>query len=268
VTAKNDVPSAAQERLREAQAALAAGDHQHAAAALRRALAMAPEFSVARQHYATVLLHHLGDPAAALVQIDRLLAAEPRNTAYLTFRAAATSRIGDYERALADYAAVTEGMPRDHGAWLRYGHALKTAGRTPDAIAAYRKSLSLAPSGESWWSLADLKTARFSVDDVAAMRRLAQHGALPVNEQAALHFALGKALDDAGDVAGAFVHYDLGNTLKRSIHKYDPREMTAFVDRAMSLFTLEFFANRAGVGCDLADPIFIVGLPRSGSTLV
>ena len=268
MTAKNDVPSVAQERLREAQAALAAGDHQHAAAALRHALAVAPQFTAARQHYATVLLHHLADPAAALEQIDRLLAAEPGNTAYLTFRAAAASRIGDHERALADYAVVTEAMPRDHGAWLRYGHALKTAGRTPDAIAAYRRSLSLAPSGESWWSLADLKTTRFSSEDVAAMRRLAQHGALPVSEQAALHFALGKALDDASDAAGAFVHYDLGNTLKRSIHNYRPGEMTAFVDRALELLTPEFFASRTGTGCQRRDPVFVVGLPRSGSTLV
>lgn len=268
MTAKNDAPPAAQARFKEAQAALAAADYPGAAKALRRALELAPGFVPARQHYATMLLHNMGDPAGALVQIDLLLKDDPKNVAYLTFRAAAAGRIGDYASAMAGYAGVTAIVPKDPGAWLRYGHTLKTAGRSSEAIEAYRKSLSLAPSGEGWWSLADLKTVRFSEADIAAMRRLAQHGSLPISEQAALHFALGKALDDAGDAAGAFVHYDLGNTLKRSIHKYNPDEMTAFVDRAERLFTPAFFASRAGSGCELPDPIFIVGLPRSGSTLI
>jgi len=268
VTATNDVSPAAQALFREAQTALTAGDHPRAAEALRHALALAPGYLAARQHYATVLLHHLGDPASARFQIEHLIKNDPENAAYLTFRAAASGRMGDYESALADYALVIEASPKDPGAWIRYGHALKTSGRTDEADAAYRRSLALAPTGEGWWSIADLKTSRFSANDIAAMRRLAQHGSLPVTEQAALHFALGKALDDAGDTAGAFVHYDLGNTLKRSIHKYNAGEMTAFVDRAVALFTPEFFANRSGLGSAHPDPIFIVGLPRSGSTLV
>ena len=268
VTAKTDVPSAAQARFKEAQGALAAGDHPRAAECLRRALVLAPGFTMARQHYATVLLQNLGDPASAMEQIDRLLAGDPKNAAYLTFRAAACGRLGDNDNALAGYAAITELTPGDAGAWLRYGHALKTAGRTAEAITCYRKSLSLRPSGEGWWRLADLKTATFSATEIAAMRRLAQHGALPVGEQAALHFALGKALDDAGDPAAAFLQYDLGNTLKRTLHHYNATAMTTFVDRAKLLFTREFFAARAGSGSDAPDPIFIVGLPRSGSTLI
>ncbi len=268
MTAKTDVPAAAQARFKEAQTALAANDFLRAAECLRRALVLAPAFVAARQHYATVLLQNLGDAAGALAQIDLLLVDDPKNTAYLTFRAAACGRLGDNDGALAGYGDLTELAPRDAGAWLRYGHALKTAGRTADAIGAYRKSLSLRPSGEGWWSLADLKTQAFSAEDIGAMRRLAQHGSLPVGERAALHFALGKALEEAGDPAAAFLQYDLGNTLKRTLHRYSAADMTAFVDRAEALFTPEFFAARAGSGCEAPDPIFIVGLPRSGSTLI
>jgi tetratricopeptide (TPR) repeat protein len=259
---------AARARFKDAEAALAAADYLRAAESLRRALVLAPHFTAARQHYATVLLHHLGDPQAALVQISELLRADPNNTAYLTFRAAAASRMGDDAAALAGYRDVVSRARGDAGAWLRYGHALRTAGQPTEAVEAYRMSLSLRPSGESWWSLADLKTVRFSAADVSAMHRLAQHGGLSVREQAALCFALGKALEDAGDPAAAFLQYDLANTLKRSLHKYNPEEMTAFVDRAASLFTSDFFASRAGSGYDVPDPVFIVGLPRSGSTLV
>jgi len=269
VIARPTVPSApAQARFKEAQGALAAADFPRAAEALRRALTLAPGFTVARQHYATVLLHHLGDPAGALVQITELLKTDPTNTAYLTFQAAAAGRRGDNNTALAGYRDIVALSPRDAGAWMRYGHALKTAGYFTEAIEAYRKSLSLAPSGEAWWSLADLKTLRFTASDIGAMRRLAQHGALPVREQAALHFALGKALEDTGDPVAAFLQYDLGNTLKRSLHKYDADEMTSFVDRAVRLFTPDFVASRAGQGSEAADPIFVLGLPRSGSTLV
>src|SRR5262249_32194081 len=134
--------------------------------------------------------------------------------------------------ALALYDEILRLAPGDAGARLRFGHALKTAGRSGEAVEAYRKSLSLKPSGEAWWSLADLKTMRFSASDIGAMQRLAQHGGLPINERAALHFALGKALDDGGEYAAAFVQYDLGNTLKRALHKYGAADMTAFVDRA------------------------------------
>ncbi len=196
-----------------------------------------------------------------------MLRTDPDNTVCRTFRAAVAGRIGDYEGALSGYAQVVASAPGDAGAWLRYGHALKTAGRADEAVAAYRKSLSLRPGGEAWWSLADLKTTRFTSGDIAAMRRLAQHGGLPIHERAPLHFALGKALEGQGACAAAFLQYDLGNTLKRAMHKYDAADFTALVARARALFTVPFFAERGG-GCEATDPIFVVGLPRSGSTLV
>ncbi|HXC55704.1 MAG TPA: sulfotransferase [Rhizomicrobium sp.] len=253
---------------RQADEAVRRGDFITAASHLARSLALAPGFLAARQRYATLLLHNLGDPAGAAVQIDRLLEDEPRNAAYLAFRAAAKGRIGDYAAAIAGYEKALAVAPADAGAWLRYGHALKTAGRADDAVAAYRRSLDLRPGGEAWWSLADLKSVHFTAGDAAAMRALLQRNDLAAAERAPLHFALGKALEDAGDAAAAFAQYALGNALKRAQAKYDATAMTAFVARAEALFTPEFFAARAGQGSDAPDPIFIVGLPRSGSTLV
>jgi Sulfotransferase family/Tetratricopeptide repeat len=267
MTSSETPPSAAVLALfHQAETALRASDFAAAAQLLRRCVERSPRFAAARQHYATLLLQQLGDPAGALAQIDVLLAREPKNAAYLAFRAAALGQIGDYDASLAAYERALAVKPSDARLWLRHGHALKTAGRTPDAVAAYRRSLTLQPSGEAWWSLADLKTFRFTPTDVAAMRALLQQPSLP--DRAQLHFALGKALEDTADYAGAFAQYDLGNALKHATSRYDPNEMTRYAARAEALLTQDFFAARADSGSDAQDPIFIVGLPRSGSTLV
>ena len=262
-------PSAAAQRLfREAEAALRAGNFAEGAALLQRCLAQAPQFRQARQQLAMLLLQQLGDPAGALAQIEFLRSDEPNNAAYLAFQASALGLTGDYQAALAAHEAALRLSPGDARALLRYGHALKTAGRTGDAVAAYRKSLALQPSGEAWWSLADLKTVPFSSGDRDAMRSLLQQANLPPPERAALHFALGKALEDQGAFEAAFRQYDQGNAIKHAMLVYDARENAAFVARAAALFTPEFFAQRAGSGDGAPDPIFVVGLPRSGSTLV
>ena len=249
---------------RSAEAAMRAGDPHKAAQLLRQCLRESPSRTPARQLLATLLFQHLGEPLAARVEIDRLLGAEPGNAAYLVFRAAIAGQLGDYESAIAGYEAALALSPGDARVWVRYGHALRTAGRFDDAVAAYRKSLALGPSGEAWWALADTKSVRFSPDDIAAMRALV--GRLAADDRAPLHFALGKALEDGGDFAGAFAQYEIGNALKRQ--RYDAGEMTAYVRRAESFFTPQFFATRDGGGCEAPDPIFVVGLPRSGSTLV
>jgi tetratricopeptide (TPR) repeat protein len=244
---------------RDADAALRAGDARQARDLLEAALAAAPDHAPARQRYATLLLRAFYDPAGALVQIEILLKAEPRSAAYRAFRAAARGQIGDLDGALEDYETALQAAAADAALWLRYGHALKSAGRADDAVAAYRKSLSLKPSGEGWWSLADLKTYRFSPDEIAAMRTI---------DDAPAHFALGKALEDGGDAAGAFAAYRRGNAMKRATLRYDANALTRYVARAEKLFTPEFFAQREGQGTARPDPIFVIGLPRSGSTLV
>ena len=262
-------PSPATQTLfREADEAARAGDFVQASALLRRCLMQAPQFRQARQQLAMLLLQQLDDPAGALAQIAILLAEEPNNAAYLAFQASALGLTGDYQAALTAHEAALRLTPGDARAQLRYGHALKTAGRTGDAVAAYRKSLALQPSGEAWWSLADLKTVRFSSGDRDAMRRLLQQAGLPPLERATLHFALGKALEDESAFEAAFRQYDHGNAIKHAMLAYDARENAAFVARAAALFTQQFFAQRAGGGDSAPDPIFIVGLPRSGSTLV
>ena len=167
-----------------------------------------------------------------------------------------------YEGILADY-------PGQAKLWMSLGHALKTAGRQSDCVAAYRRSIELAPSlGEAWWSLANLKTYRFATRDVETMRTQLAREDLGVEDRLHFHFALGKALEDAGEHAAAFEHYAEGNRLRRATLPYRAEETTALVERSIALFTPQFVEARRGTGCQATDPIFVVGLPRSGSTLV
>jgi tetratricopeptide (TPR) repeat protein len=235
---------------------------------LARCLELAPGFAPARHNYA-LILHRLNKPAQALRELDTLLAKEPRHPAYRNLKAAVLSRIGDYGQAVALYEEVLAEYPAQSRAWMSYGHALKTAGRQPDSIAAYRRCIELAPElGEAWWSLANLKTFRFAPDEMAAMRGQLERDDLRHEDRFHFHFALGKALEDAGDWEQAFRHYAQANELRRQALVYDARENAEHVQRSKSLFTREFFAARTGAGCTAPDPIFIVGLPRSGSTLL
>jgi tetratricopeptide (TPR) repeat protein len=235
---------------------------------LARCLELAPGFAAARHNYA-VVLHRQNRASDALVHIETLLAQEPRQPAYRNLRAAVLSRLGDYEESIKAYASVLEDYPRNAKVWMSYGHALKTAGRQEAAIDAYRRSIALAPElGEVWWSLANLKTVKFAPDDVAAMRGQLQREDLTHEHRFHFHFALGKALEDVGAYEESFDHYAQGNELRRRHIGYSADGNSASVRRAKSTFTREFFAARSGFGAPHADPIFIVGLPRSGSTLL
>jgi tetratricopeptide (TPR) repeat protein len=235
---------------------------------LERCLELAPGFRAARHNYAFVL-HRENKAAQALAEIERLLATEPRNPSYRNLQAAILVRIGEIDRAIELYAALLAEYPSHAKAWLSYGHSIKTAGRQAAAIEAYRKSLELQPElGEAWWSLANLKTVRFTDADVVRMSAQLERAALSTEDRFHLHFALGKALEDAARYAESFDHYAQGNALRRSLIRYDAQETTEQVRRSKELFTREFFADRARRGAGATDPIFIVGLPRSGSTLL
>ncbi|MDB5493872.1 MAG: hypothetical protein JWP86_1209, partial [Phenylobacterium sp.] len=135
--------------------------------------------------------------------------------------------------------------------------------------AAYKKSLELAPGlGDAYWSLANLKVAALGPADEAAMLAALRRTDLGADDRLHLHYALGKALEDRGEHPAAFEHYAKGAALRRAETPYDAAETTAVLRRAESLFTADFFAERAGAGSPSPAPIFIVGLPRSGSTLV
>ena len=235
---------------------------------LRRALELAPGFTAARANLATVL-YRQNRPLEAIEILDALLDAQPENAAHQNLKAAALGRIGGFEEAIGLYEAVLARFPDQPKIWMSYGHVLKTVGRLDEGIAAYRRALAIAPAlGEVWWSLANLKTVRLEAADVAAMTEALAAPGLSREDHFHLHFALGKANDDSGDPERAFHHYAEGNRLRRELIGYKADDTSRDVDRSIALFTPDFFADRRGWGCPAPDPIFILGMPRSGSTLL
>ena len=153
--------------------------------------------------------------------------------------------------------------------WTSLGHMLKSIGRRDDCVEAYRKAIALAPYfGEPYWSLANLKTFRLSDDELTSMREQLQKQNMPDADRTHFNFALGKALEDRSEFEESFVHYAEGSRLRLKSNSYNPDELSDHVRRSIEIFIPEFFSERASAGADAADPIFIVGLPRSGSTLV
>jgi tetratricopeptide (TPR) repeat protein len=235
---------------------------------LARCLELAPSFTAARYNYASILLK-LGKPGEAYIEVDRILAQDPRNPGYRHLKAAVLARIGEFDESLRIYAEVLGEYSGRAKSWMSYGHALKSAGKTDASIAAYRRSIELSPSlGEVWWSLANIKTFRFTDADIAALRAGAERTDLGIEDRYHFHFALGKALEDAGDWEGSFAHYREGNRIRRKVIQYDPDELANGVRQAKELFTREFFDQRRDFGLPEPDPIFVVGLPRAGSTLI
>lgn len=235
-------------------------------ALLRRALEIAPGFTAARANLA-VVLGRLGRPAEALELLDELFRAEPEAIGHLNLKAATLGRLGDFEDAIEIYAKVIERAPRQPRVWVSYGHMLKTVGRLEEGIAAYRKAIALQPTlGEAWWSLANLKTVRFTDEDVEAMTAALAQPQLADDDRFQLDFALGKALHDAGRFDEAFAHYSAGNALRSRYHPARTEDVTRTVERSIETFTGGLLS--AAGGCEARDPIFIVGMPRSGSTLI
>jgi tetratricopeptide (TPR) repeat protein len=235
---------------------------------LRRALELAPGFAAARANLATVL-YRQGRPVEAIAELDRLETAGTGDPAQMNLKAAALGRIGSYEEALALYRHVLDRHPDQPKVWMSFGHVLKTVGRTDDSIAAYRRAIGIAPTlGEAWWSLANLKTVAFDGADVDAMKAALDRPELSDDDRLHLHFALGKALEDRGEAERAFASYAEGNRIRRAQIHYDADETRDHVRRCRALFTPGFFAEREGWGCEAVDPIFVLGMPRAGSTLV
>jgi tetratricopeptide (TPR) repeat protein len=239
---------------------------------LRRALELAPAFGAARANLATVL-YKQSRFAEAVDVLSGALAFDPGNPALRNLKAAALGRIGGYDEAVALYAELTARFPEHAKLAMSHGHMLKTVGRQDDSIAAYRAAIAADPGlGEVWWSLANLKTIRFDEADRTAMLAAladidAADGARD-DDRLHLHFALGKAFDDAGQAEAAFHHYAAGNAIRADQLGYNADETSALVDRMIATFDAAFFASRAGSGNPSADPVFILGMPRAGSTLV
>jgi tetratricopeptide (TPR) repeat protein len=239
-----------------------------AEAALRTCLGEAPDFQEAHRSLARLLLAARRFPEA-LAEFESLLAADPADYPSLAMKAAALTEIGRYAEAVAVTTAMLEQFPDQPYAWLVHANGLRTLGQSAACIAAYDKAIELDPRcAEAYLSLANLKTYRLPADRLAAIDTLLSEGALQPEDQARLHFVLGKEREDAGDYAQAFDHFAQGNAIEGGRRTYDPATTSAYVRKAKALFTKDFFIKRSGWGAPNPDPIFIVGLPRSGSTLV
>ncbi len=250
-----------------AELAARIGRFRDSEALLRRALELAPGFLAARANLATILYKQSRYEEAASV-LDEVLERDPANPGNRNLMAATLGRIGDYDEALKLYDELVETFPDHAKLWMSYGHMLKTVGRLDEGVAAYRKALeSQNDLGEVWWSLANLKTVSFSDEDVAAMEAALAGG--PSQEDALhLHFALGKAWGDRHEADKSFHHYEAGNALRSEELGYEPEVISAQVDRMIEVLTPQFLAAHEGEGDHSPDPVFILGLPRAGSTLL
>ncbi|HEY2037216.1 MAG TPA: sulfotransferase, partial [Steroidobacteraceae bacterium] len=235
---------------------------------LTRCLELAPSFAAARHNYA-VVLHRQHKSVEALRETESLLALEPHNPSYRNLKAAILAGIGDLQQSVDLYATLLATHPRQPKVWMSYGHALKTHGREADSVAAYEKSVELLPSlGEAYWSLANLKTVRFTAAQIESMQLQLARSDLSDEDRFHLHFAMGKALEDSGAYEESFEHYARGNSLRRAGVRYSADDVTNQTQRSKSLLTADFFAQRRDFGHSSTAPIFIVGLPRAGSTLI
>lgn len=251
-----------------ADAAVAQGNDEAAEEWLRAALALAPAYDAAALDLAMLYERQQRGPEA-LALASPLAARHPANPALHGLAAAAHLHAGAVDQALAALDAALVLAPGQAGLWQVRGHALAAAGDVAGAVAAYRQALEHAPhQAEPWWNLANLKTFHFSLADRAAMERALADAALPPAQAAHLHFALGRAALDAAEPARAMDHFHRGNAMRRVQVPFDIAAHEAFVAGTIATLTPDFLAGRADWGDPRRGPVFIVGLPRSGSTLV
>ncbi|MBN8431293.1 sulfotransferase [Microbulbifer salipaludis] len=239
-----------------------------AEALLRNAIQRAPDFLPALQNLGALLLERQHWEAAGEI-FARILELDERNALAWASLGHACTRRGEAEEGLAHYTRAIECNPQSAGAHMSRGHLLKTLGRQEEALAAYRESIRLNPSlGEVYWSMANLKVFQFSDEEVAAMLEQLDSDDLGEVARVHFHFALGKAFEDVRDYDRAWQHYHAGNQLQRQQVEYDPVEYQVMLDDIREQFSPEFVQRHRGGGSTHEDPIFIVGLPRTGSTLI
>ena len=235
---------------------------------LEAVLELAPDYRAARHDYALVLLER-HKYLRAREELDKLLQLEPENREYRTLYANTCVGLGEHERALPLYRELLVGAPRAPDLHLSAAHCLKTLGRQQEAIEAYRASAAArADFGDAYWSLANLKTYRFTEEEIARMESVEAAPITRLVDRYHLCFALGKAYEDRGRYDESFRYYERGNALKRSESRYRPEPFERNTRLQSEVCTRAFFEARKGFGSQSTDPIFIVGLPRAGSTLL
>ncbi|MFP6809129.1 MAG: sulfotransferase [Pseudomonadales bacterium] len=239
-----------------------------AEAFLRKALELAPDFGHAWS-LLSLALKEQSKFDEAVNALEKACSLEPKNADWHSNLGNLLLAWGKEERALDSFNKALAIDPGNVGALLSKGHVLKTMGNLDDAISAYRASAKARPDlGEIYWSLANLKTFRFDVDDVEFMQTQVDSGKLTSESELHFSYSLGKYFEDQEDYPKAFEYYAKGGAKKRQNVTFDPVEYSAQTDKIVEMFTLEFFEQRASFGYSDPAPIFIVGLPRSGSTLI
>jgi len=239
---------------------------------LAAALDMAPDYLELRRDYACVLLDR-HKPAEAIAQLDGLLKLDPKNIDYRTLRATATVGLGDHEggvRGFSDVLADTNPQSRlAADLHLSIAHSLKTLGRRAESIEEYKKAIDVRPNfGDAYWSLANLKTYEFSAEEIARLEAAEADPSTALIDRYHLCFALGKAYEDRKVYEVSFRYYERGNALKRAESRYRPELLEQNTANQKRICTREFFRERDGYGAPSREPIFILGLPRAGSTLL
>jgi tetratricopeptide (TPR) repeat protein len=227
-----------------------------------------PDNLRARTDYLRIL-NRKGKFEKAFEQARILHDAQPDNPTYQLSLGSALTGLGRFEEGLEQYRQCLESAPNKAGVHVLMGHALKAVGRLDEAIAAYRSAWQLRPDyGDAFWSLANTKTYRFSDEELRHVREREADAGVSAEDRIHLCFAAGKAFEDRGDFGTSFEYYERGNELKRERSGYDPDRTTRMVDDQVEVCTRDFFERHGQVGFDCPDPVFIVGLPRAGSTLL
>ncbi|MEZ5995325.1 MAG: sulfotransferase [Hyphomonadaceae bacterium] len=244
------------------------GRFAEAATLLRQCLDRAPSFALARFGLASVLFHD-HQLAPALEQIDELLVRDPGRLEYLRLKGETLARLGDFVVSAACLDRATALHSNNADAWAQFGHVLRTLGDREASVKAYKRAISLRPSaGDAYWGLANLKTFSFSAEDVQLLRKQLDDPELKGEDKIALLFAFAKALEDGEDHQAAFEAYGAANKARLAAVPHDRAAHERAVDSAIEFFTPSLFEKLQGLGCGARDPIFVVGMPRSGSTLV
>ena len=235
---------------------------------LESAVEFEPKNAFARHDYMTVL-YRRQKYQQSLEQATILVKSDPENLDHQISFANQSVAVGDYDAALEIYDRAIEVRPKSAELHLVHGHALKTIGQIEPAVNAYRSAYDARPSfGDAYWSLANLKTYRFADDEVTSMQDNESNESTTVEDRAHLCFALGKHFEDAEAYGDSADYYLRGNAMRKSQLRYEGQQMTHRLNLQREMCTKALFEDKVGTGHTAADPIFIVGLPRAGSTLL
>ena len=235
---------------------------------LQSAVEFSPDNIQARLDYIDVLRKQQKFEAAH-DNVQYLYDSQPNNPLFQSHYALDRMQAGDYEQAFELFDNVLKKIPNDPATLTSKGHALKTYGRQDEAIASYQAAYRAKPDhGDAYYALANLKTYKFSDDEISSMRKIESQTGLSHQNRIFLCFALAKALEDKEDYEGSFEFYERGNSLKTLQTRYKPEIMTKELQAQIEICTPDLFNAGKARGHDAPDPIFIVGLPRAGSTLL